>query len=111
MRAAQAIRTVADDSGAEKRGGIFVGKSWQERVRVGLADQHGFGVAAIGVVSSELGEVAEVLEAAAAIVALSAGVVEPGDADAIACFQLVNFLADRIDYADDLVAGNHRKPG
>src|SRR5207253_5328245 len=55
MRAAQAIRTVADDSGAEKRSGIFVGKSWRERVRVGLADQHGFGVTAVGVVSGELG--------------------------------------------------------
>src|SRR5205823_5898224 len=73
---------VPDEAGAEQRrgGGVVVGVG--ERIAGALVGDGELGVAAVDVVAREAGAVAEVLVAAAAVVAGAAPPGEPGDADA-----------------------------
>src|ERR1700740_663773 len=62
-RAAETIGAISDDSGAEQRRCVFVREGFRDGMGEVFADGGEFGVAAIHVVSGELGGVAEILEA------------------------------------------------
>src|SRR6185437_9022598 len=89
----------------------------QTKARVG---EGVIGIAAVELIPREAREVTEILLAAAAILAPSAGITEPGDAHALTDVpDLVPpggrrsgcAFADRIDDADDLVPGNDGQRG
>src|SRR5205807_1165345 len=97
------------DSGAEQRRSIFVGENSWDRVRIVFVNGRVFCVAAIDVISGELGGIAEILETAPAIFTLAAGGVQPGNASAVTFFECVRAAADGVDSGDDLVARDEGK--
>ena len=76
-----------------------------------FADQSIVGVSAVGVIPGEAGFVAEILEAAATVLTSAVRLMKPGNADSITFFQYVDVFSDRINVADDLMAGNNRRFG
>jgi hypothetical protein len=99
LDAGDAEAAEADDAGAQQRGGLQIGEVLGERVDESLLGKHVFGEAAVSGPACEMGAIAEVFAARRAELALAAGAVEPGDADAPACLGAGAF-------ADDLMAGN-----
>jgi hypothetical protein len=111
LRAAEAVGAVSDDAGTKQRGGVFVGEGGGERVREVFANHTIFGVASVDVVASELSMLAEIFRVALTVGTGTVGRVEPGDAYAVAAFQLADVGTDDVDCADDLVAGDERESG
>ena len=94
-------RPVADQPGAEERGGLDVAVAVGDRQAEALVGDRQLGVAAVEVVAGEAGAVAEVLTAAQAVAARPVRPAEPGHAEPAAV------LGD----ADDLVAEDERQLG
>ena len=82
--AGAAQRPVADDAGAQQRGGLLVGEPLGQAVGEPLVDEAGVGVAAVGVPAGELRGGAQVLVAPPAVPAGAVGAAQPGDADPLA---------------------------
>jgi hypothetical protein len=95
---------VADDAGAEQRGGVFVVVGVGKPVRVGLGHHGPLRVAAVGVPPGEARVDAQVLGAAPAPSAAAASVPQPGDARPLADREPSAARAEGLDLADDLVA-------
>ena len=101
-----AQRAIDGDAAAEQGSGLFAGQG------VGNAhDEAGVGADVVGIsaVAMDAGGFqrrAEVFEAAAAPLALAAGVGLPAEADALADLEGVHLGTDGSDGPDDLVAGD-----
>src|SRR6266436_4495677 len=111
LRAAEAEGAVSDDAGAEQRSRVFVGEYGGQWVGEVFTNHAEFGVASVDVVAGELGMLAEILGVAPAVGASAVGGGGPGDADSVTSFQSADVGADRVDCADDLVAGDQREFG
>src|SRR5262249_553965 len=99
---------ISDDARAEKGRSMFVIEDAGNGItEVSWCDSV-FGVAAVGVVSSETGVRAQVLESVETEFANTVRGVEPGDSDAVSFFMTDDGWAAGIDGADDLMSGNHR---
>src|SRR5690606_15025514 len=106
-----AERAVADQAGAKQRRRLHVAGPLRNAKAVGCVGDRILGVAAVDLVAGEARPVAQVLMAAHAVGADSAGVAEPRDADAVARRELRHAAAELVDAADDLVAGDDRALG
>ncbi len=104
-------RAPADEAGAEQRSKRHVAAVLAERKGIArIGDRRGR-EAAVPAVAGEERAIAEVFVAARAIGADAAAMAEPRHADALAQAQSHDVAADRIDPADDLVAGDDRHDG
>lgn len=99
----------ADQSRAQQRCGGHGVDLAQRDAEVGACDEVA-GEAAGSGVASELRCVAEVLAAAAAVVADAAGGAQPRHADALADGEVVDAKAEAFDQADHLVPRHDRQP-
>ena len=81
LDAGDAQAAESDDAGAQQRRGFQIVKSGRQRNREVRARHREFGVAAVHRVSGEDGRIAQVLLAAAAVLAGSVDAGHPGNAD------------------------------
>src|SRR5207249_3534153 len=100
-------RAKADDPGAEERRRGEIGEPPGDPIDEGFGCDHVLSVAAVGAPAGEERIVAEILAARAAILAVAAGSVEPGDADSLSWSEAVCARAAGVDRSDDLMAGDH----
>ncbi len=109
LRPGDPQRPQADDPGAQQRRGlerVHIGPDMVGKVR--LRDHRGC-EAAIHIPASEACAFAQVLLPASAEAALPAGRVQPRHADRIPNREPLDALAEPLDRADDLVAGDDRQ--
>jgi hypothetical protein len=107
---APAQRPVADDPGAQERGGVEVGEDLRDRIGEGLRDQRHLGVAPVGVVARVAGGFAQVLRPRLAEDTGSAGLAEPGDPDPVARPESSAAGTEPLHEPHYLVAGHERQP-
>ncbi len=105
--AGRATGAVADQPGAQQRGGLRIGVAVGNGKAEARIGQCVLGIAAIHGVAGEQRLLAQVLQAAAAVVALPAGAGQPGDADAIADPEFPHAGTDGHHAAHHLMAGDH----
>jgi hypothetical protein len=105
----QPQRPVADQPGAEQRRRLQVRVALGQREAEALVGDRQLGVTAVAVIAGELGLVAEVLAAGAAVAALAVGPAEPGDTDPGAGLESARALPRAGHGADDLVARHQRQ--
>src|SRR5207249_385426 len=96
-------RPEPDDSRAKQRRGLFIGKTFGNRVDEVLGRDNEFGITAIHAVARERRAVAEILHASAAIFAGSVRSMQPGNAHARPDRESLCALAPFLNDADDLV--------
>lgn len=96
----------ADQPGAEEWRGRDGGQARVERDGEGRLGHEVAREAAVARAAGEAGRVAKVLPVGPAVGAMPAGMPEPGHADSGARPRLLHTFADRLDYADDLMAGH-----
>jgi hypothetical protein len=96
----------AYDAGAKQGGRLEIGERRRQFVYESFRGGGVFGVAAVYCPSGELGIVAKVLATALAEFASAAGSVQPGNAYSRTFGDCACARSMRLDYADDLVAGN-----
>src|SRR3989454_7855614 len=101
---------VPDDARAEERRGVGVAEGRRDRIGERRGRDRVVREAAVGVVASELGALAEVLAARRAVRAGAARAAQPREAHARARLEARRPGARALDPADDLVAGNDRRP-
>src|SRR5579863_4660334 len=101
-------RTESDNSGAEKRRGLIVGKGIGNRIDELFGSDGVFGVSAIDGVAGESRMVAEIFFAGAAIFAGAVRAVKPGDPHARTEREAARAFSEFFNNADDLMAGNQR---
>ena len=106
--AGHAVGAVADEAGAEQRGGFGVAVFLRQVEAIAPVGDDVFGIAAVDVAAGEVRRVAEVLHARQAVVAVAAGPAEPGHADARPHGEVADAAAQRLNPADDLVSGYDR---
>ena len=106
--AGERIRPVADQPGAQERRRVQIVVAFRQRQHIRGVDDSVFGVAAVLLIAGEAGIGAEILAPAAAVIAVPAGVREPGDTDARAECRGLDLRAARDHRSHDLVAGYDR---
>src|SRR5262249_22023566 len=106
---AQLKGAIANDSGAEKRCGTFVGEYRRDRKRKRFAGESVLCISAIRMKAGELSGIAQVLQIFAAKLARTIRGVKPRHADAIAFSQIANCVTHGIDKTNDLMSGNDRQ--
>src|SRR5436190_2070757 len=104
-----AQRAIADHTRAQQRRGLEVVERVRQTHCKRLRHDESIGVPAVDRPSREVGVLAEVLLAPAAVRARPVGAVEPGDADALADVQLVAAGAEPVDETDGLMPGHDRQ--
>jgi hypothetical protein len=105
-------RLPSDDAGAQqRRQGFGRCVALGHGVGVRLGDLDLLGEAAVFVVSREARVLAEVLVAALAVRAGLAGLVQPGEADAVAFLEALGVFPGSCDAADDLVTRHDGQDG
>ena len=107
--AGHAQRPVADQPGAQQRGGFRVAERASDREAVARVDHHVIGIAAVQRISGESRLLAEVFPPCAAKPAIPAGPAQPGHADAVADGEALRRRACGLHPPDDLVAGHQRQ--
>ena len=105
-RAGHHQAAVPDQPGAEQRRRLGVGVGVGQREGVPGVGAGVLGIAAVAGVAGEARRVAEILPPAPAVRAASAGVAEPGDADALPDRQPLGLGPERDDPPDDLMPGD-----
>src|SRR5256712_1671540 len=110
LDARKAKRPITDNARAKQRRGFSILERLRQEVSKVLRDHDCFCVAPVDVVPGELRGLAQVLKAPAAVSALTAGRVQPGDSDAVSFAKPADLPADGIYHADHLVAGHQRQP-
>src|SRR5437867_650600 len=109
-RLAPLERPVPDDARAEERRGVGIAEGRRDPIGERRGRDRVVREAAVGVVASELGALAEVLAARRAVRAGAARAAQPREAHARARLEARRPGARALDPADDLVAGNDRRP-
>ncbi len=104
-------RAVADEAGAEQRGGLGIAVLRGQREDVAMVGDGVFRVAAVDLVAGEAGAHAQVFAAALAIGTHAARPADPRHADALAGRETIDAGADRGDDADDLMAEHEGQLG
>ena len=102
----QAQRPVADQAGAEERGGLEVVVGLGDGKAEALVRDDLLGVAAVELIAGEARAVAQVLPPAQAVTTLAVGPAKPGDADALAGGEAGPAFGHS---PDDLVPGDERQ--
>ena len=102
-------RPVADQSGAQQRGGLRIGIVIGQRETIILVGSRVFRVTAVQRVAGETRLVAQVLAPAQAKAAMPAGVAQPGHAQPLPDGEALDLFALGDHDADDLVAGYQRQ--
>ena len=100
---------VADQPSAHQRRRLDVAIARVDGKAIALVGDGQLGIAAIDLVAGEASAVAQILAAAAAVLAHPAGPVEPRHADPVADREPVGRFPLLDDDADDLVPGNERQ--
>ena len=104
--ARHAIRAIADEARAQKRRGLRVGVAVGQLEGVVGIRNRVFGIPAVHVIAGEARLAAKVLAPARAVLARTARVPEPRNADPIADVQMRHAVADHVDEADDFMSGD-----
>ena len=99
----------ADNSGAEERGSLFVGKLLGNGIDKVLRGNNVLGVAAINSIAGEGGVVAKIFRAGTAEVAGAVGVMQSGNAYARADGELSCAGSQLFNDANNLVTGDYRR--
>ena len=102
-------RAVADDASAQQRRSLLVRNAVRERQHVIRLSQQVFGVAAVDVEAGKFSIGAQVFLAALAELALSAGRIQPGQADPLTELALLHARAQRFDHPHHLVSRRDRQ--
>ena len=105
----QRVRAVADQPCAEQGCGLHVRVAVRDGKAVTLVGDGLLREATVDVVAGEARLVAEVLAAADAEAAPTAGPGEPGDADPLALVEACHALSEGVDGADDLMPEDERQ--
>ena len=95
----------SDDSGAQQRRGLQIGKAFGQRIHKVLMRHRELGEAAVIRVAGEFGKLAEILPLAAAIEAVAASFVQPWNAYSGPDLVLPGAGAHAFNHADDLMSG------
>jgi hypothetical protein len=107
--ASEAQGAVADQPGAQQRRGRDIIEFGRDRETVALVGDGQLGIAAIDLVAGEPRAVAQILMAAAAVLADATGPAEPWHADPVADREPVGIGSTVHDHADDFVTGHQRQ--
>ena len=107
--AGHAQTAVADQPGAHQRRCLNIAVSGVDRKAIALVGDGQLGIAAIDLIAGKTRAVAQILTAAAAIVANPAGPAEPRHPDPVADREAVDFRPLLDNRADDLVAEDERQ--
>ncbi len=102
---------IADDAGAQQGSRLHIAERLGDRIGGFLRNDHGFGVAAVGVAAGPAELLAEVLVAGPAELADAAGRVDPPDPDTLARREPRRARSQRVHPPDDLVARNDGQLG
>ena len=107
----EAQGAVADQAGAQQRGGLQVRIAVRDREAEPVVGDRVLRVAAVDLVPGEPRILAEVLAPRAAVAARAVGGAEPGHADPVAGCEPVHDLSGSDDRADNLVARDQGQLG
>ncbi len=107
--ASDAQGAVADQPGAQQWRRRDIAERWVDREAIALVGDRQFGIPAVDLVAGKAGAVAQILAAAAAVIADAAGPAEPGDADPVADREAVGIGAPLHHHADDLMTRHQRQ--
>ena len=107
--AGKAQSAKSDNAGTKQRGGVKVGEAFGQLVDEVLRRGKEFGISAIHRPTGKLGVFAEILAARAAVLANSAGAVQPRNTDSRAGGESFRVRPVLLHYADYLMAGDDRR--